>query len=354
MTDIIPIDTQLITQSRISEVDFDDLKFGKVFSDHMFVADYCDGQWQNLQIVPYAPLSFGPAMSALHYGQAIFEGMKAYRTSNDEIVVFRPDANWKRINTSADRLCMPAIPEDVFMSGLSQLLQIDSQWVPKQKESALYIRPFMFATDEFVGIRPSDTYKFIIFTCPVGAYYNEPVRVRVETKFTRAAEGGTGFSKAAGNYAGALYPTKLAQAEGYHQLLWTDGKEHKYFEESGTMNLMFVINNVLVTPAVSSSILSGITRDSVVALAKEWGIAVEERRVSVAEVLEAIDNGTLQEAFGAGTAAVIAPIILINHEGSDYHLPALETRQFSNRVRKALDDIKHCRIADTHGWIYKI
>ncbi len=354
MIDILPIDVQPIAKSRIGEVDFNDLKFGKVFADHMFVADYSDGHWHNFQIVPYGPLHFSPAMSALHYGQAIFEGMKAYRTADDSIVVFRPDANLERINRSAERLCMPTVPEEVFMSGLQQLVQLDQKWVPTQENSALYIRPFIFATDEFVGIRPSETYKFIIFTCPVGAYYSEPVKVRVESYYTRAAEGGTGFSKAAGNYAGALYPTKLAQQDGFHQLLWTDSKEHKYFEESGTMNLMFVINNTIVTPALSSSILAGVTRDSVLTLAKEWGMNVEERRVSVEEVITAIKAGTLQEAFGVGTAAVIAQIALINHEDTNYTLPAIETRQFSNKVHKVLDDIKHCRVEDKHKWIQKI
>lgn len=355
MTDILPIEITPISQSRINEVDFSDLKFGKSFSDHMFVADYSDGQWHNLQILPYQPLSFNPAMSALHYGQAIFEGMKAYRNIENEIVVFRPEANWERLNHSAERLCMPAIPKDIFMSGLQQLLQLDAKWVPNKEGSSLYIRPFMFATDEYVGIRPSDNYKFIIFTSPVDAYYSQPLRVRVETHYTRASEGGTGFAKTAGNYAVALYPSKIAQAEGYQQLLWTDAKEHKYFEESGTMNLMFVIDNKLVTPSLeTATILSGITRNSVITLAKEWGIPVEERRVSVAEVVEAAKNGTLNEAFGVGTAAVIAPIIVINHEGTDYQLPAMETRVLSKRIGKALDDIKHSRVADTHNWIYKI
>ncbi|MBC7920197.1 MAG: branched-chain amino acid aminotransferase, partial [Ferruginibacter sp.] len=299
-------------------------------------------------------LSFTPAMMALHYGQAIFEGMKAYRGASGDVLTFRPLDNWKRINTSAERLCMPTLPQEVFMGGLTELLRLDSGWVPDRPGYSLYIRPVMYATDEYIGVSPSNTYQFVIFTCPVGVYYAKPLKVWVETHYSRAAEGGVGFSKNAGNYAGSLYPTKLAHQKGYDQLIWTDAKEHQYVEEAGTMNFMFLIDNVLVTPStVDDTILKGITRDSVLQLARDWGMPTEERKVSVREVLDGIQKGTLQEAFGAGTAATIAPISLIHHAGTDYVLPNVETRAFSNRVLQALNDIKHGRSEDPHGWVYK-
>jgi branched-chain amino acid aminotransferase len=249
---------------------------------------------------------------------------------------------------------MPELPEEIFMNGLAQLLTVDRNWIPTQPGCSLYIRPVMFATDDYIGVKPSDTYSFIIFTSPVGAYYNKPVRVKVETHYTRAAPGGMGFAKAAGNYAAAMYPSQLAHQQGYDQLLWTDGREHKYFEESGTMNVIFVMNGKLITPPTTDSILKGVTRDSVLQLARDWGYAVEERPVSVEEVIAAAKNGTLQEAFGAGTAATIAPIAVISHEGTDYTLPPVETRKLSNRLHQGMDDIKTGRAADPHGWIFKI
>jgi branched-chain amino acid aminotransferase len=291
---------------------------------------------------------------SLHYGQAIFEGMKAYKNAANEVLIFRPLENWKRTNKSAERMCMPTLPEEVFVGGLTELLRHDSQWIPNKPGYSLYIRPFMFATDQYIGVTPSKTYRFIIFTCPVGAYYSKPLKVFVETHYIRSAEGGVGFSKNAGNYGGSLYPTMLANQKGFDQLIWTDAKEHKYIEEAGTMNFMFVIDGKLVTPATSDSILSGVTRDSVIQLAKDWGMAVEERKVSVQEVLDAVRQGKLQEAFGAGTAATIAHISLIHHDGVDYPLPDIETRQFSHKVLKALNDIKYGRTEDQHGWAYKV
>lgn len=354
MIDTLNIDITTVQASKISSVDFDNLKFGQVFADHMFVAEYKNGQWQDFKITPYEQLKLSPATSVLHYGQSIFEGMKAYKNAAGEVLIFRPEANHQRMNASAQRMCMPEIPEEVFLGGLNQLLSIDKDWVPSKPGCALYIRPFMFATDEYVGIRPSDTYKFIIFCCPVGAYYAEPVRVKVETQYTRSCEGGTGAAKAAGNYAAALYPAKLAQSQGYHQLVWTDAKEHKYIEESGTMNIMFVINDTLITPAATDTILKGITRDSVLTLARKWGMKVEERKVAVEEVIEALKNGTLKEAFGTGTAATIAQIALINCHGADYTLPPIETRKFSNKVLQTLDAIKTCQLEDEFGWVYKV
>lgn len=354
MVELEKIAVQKTAKSRISEVDFENIPFGKVYSDHMFLADYKNKQWGNFRVLPYGYMPISPATPAIHYGQSIFEGLKAYRNDNDEALVFRPLANWKRMNVSAERMCMPGIPEELFMEGMNVLLELDRAWIPRTSGSSLYIRPFMFAADEYIGIRPSDNFTFMIITCPVGAYYSTPVKVRIETHYTRAVEGGTGFAKAGGNYAGALYPAKLAQEEGYHQLIWTDGKEHKYVEESGTMNVMFIIDDVLVTPALGDSILRGITRDSVLRLARHWGMKVEERRVSVEELIEGLKSGRVKEAFGAGTAATIAHIELIGHEGENYYLPPVEQREFSNKVLKELETMKHGLSPDPFDWIYKI
>jgi branched-chain amino acid aminotransferase len=354
MLETSTINTTRTAQSRISELDFDNIEFGKIFADHMFMVDYVDGQWQQPQILPYGDLSLSPATSALHYGQAVFEGMKAYKNEAGEVQLFRPLDNARRLNLSADRMCMPTLPEELFMQGLTELLQLDKDWVPPTTGTALYIRPFMFGTDEFVGVRPSAKYRFIIFCCPVGAYYSNPLRVKIETDYVRSVEGGAGFAKAAGNYGASMMPSKLAQDQGYQQLIWTDGKEHKYLEESGTMNLMFVIDGKIVTPGLSTSILAGITRDSVLQLARDWGMTVEERKVSIDEILEAHAAGKLEEAFGCGTAATIAQIVTIGYEGKDYDLPAVENRKFSNKVATELDKIKNGEAADAHGWMVKI
>ncbi|MCB0488553.1 MAG: branched-chain amino acid aminotransferase [Cyclobacteriaceae bacterium] len=354
MVDLDKISIQKIAKTKISEVDFEKIPFGKVYSDHMFMADYKEGQWQNLRIVPYGYMPMSPATPALHYGQSIFEGLKAYKNESGEALVFRPLANWKRMNVSAERMCMPTVPEELFMDGMNTLIDLDRQWIPSTDGSSLYIRPFMFSADEYIGIKPSDNFTFMIITCPVGAYYSTPVKVRIEQHYTRAAEGGTGFAKAGGNYGGALYPAKLAQQDGYHQLIWTDGKEHKYVEESGTMNVMFVIDDTLVTPALGDSILRGITRDSVLSLARHWGIKVEERRISVDELVDGLKNGRVKEAFGAGTAATIAHIELIGHNGEDYYLPPIEKREFSNKVFRELDLMKRGLSPDPFDWVYKV
>jgi branched-chain amino acid aminotransferase len=342
------------TQSRLPQVDLNNPVFGRTFTDHMLSADYIDGKWTNVRIMPYQNLSLSPALSAIHYGQSIFEGLKAYKNAVGEVLCFRPDENFKRMNKSAVRMCMPQIPEEIFMGGLRELLNLDREWVPTREGCSLYIRPVLFATDAFIGLRPSETFKFLIFCSPAGVYYSAPVKVKVETHYTRAAEGGTGAAKAAGNYAAAMYPTKLAYQEGYDQVLWTDGKEHKYIEEAGSMNIMFVINGTVVTAPETDTILPGITRKTVLQLAREWGIPVEERKASVAEVIEGIKNGSVQEAFGVGTAATIAHIKTIGYEGTLYELPDVESRQFSNRVYNELEDIKRGRKADTHGWVMTV
>ena len=350
ITDSIQIEVQKTTKSNLAKVDFDNIKFGRQFSDHMFVAEYDGSAWVNAKIIPYGDLSMSPASSVIHYGQAVFEGMKAYKRDG-QVYLFRPEDNAERLNKSAERMCMPPLPTDLFLEAVNQLLTLDSGWVPTNEDSSLYIRPFMFATDDYIGVKPSDTYKFMIFTCPVNAYYGEPVNVKVEEHYTRSMDGGVGFAKAAGNYAASLYPAKQAQKEGYHQLIWTDHKEHRFIEESGTMNIIFEIDGKLITPPASETILAGITKDSVLQVARHWGLTVEERSIEVSEVLEALENGTLTDAFGAGTAATIAHIGMIGYRGKQYQLPPVESRGFSNKVFAFLNDLKRGKVEDTFGWV---
>jgi branched-chain amino acid aminotransferase len=320
----------------------------------MFVAEYADGEWKKSEILPFGDLHLSPASSMMHYGQAIFEGMKCYRADNGDVLLFRPIENQKRLNVSAQRMAMPVVPEEVFMEGLVELLRLDQNWIPTGDGRSLYIRPFLIATDDYIGVKPSDTYKFLIITTPVGAYYDHPLKVKVEKTYFRAVEGGVGFVKASGNYGRSLYPTSLAKKDGYDQLIWTDAREHKYVEESGTMNLMFVIGDTLITPKLGDTILAGITRDSVLTLARDWGMKVEERKVSIDEILDAYRSGNLREAFGTGTAATIAHISNIGFEGEDFELPQLTPECFSVRVAKAMDDVRRARIEDKHGWVYRV
>ncbi|HEX8351058.1 MAG TPA: branched-chain amino acid aminotransferase [Hymenobacter sp.] len=354
MFDTIAIPTKTTTASRLTQLDIANLEFGKHFSDHMFVVDYQNGEWQNPQILPFGDFTVSPANSALHYGQAIFEGLKAYKNEHGAVALFRPYDNLARMNASADRMCMPALPEELFMQGLKQLIRLDAGWVPDAPDTALYIRPFMFATDGMLGVRPSDGYRFAIITCPVGAFFGKALRVRFEEQYVRSAEGGAGYAKNAGNYGAALYPTKLAHEAGYHQLLWTDASEHRYIEESGTMNVAFVLGDTLVTPALSTSILDGITRRSVLQLAHDMGVPVEERKVAATEIMEALENGTLREAFGIGTAATIAPITVIGYRGQDYSLPELAPNAFARRVSQALNDIRTGAAPDSHNWMVQV
>ena len=281
--------------------------------------------------------------------------MKAYKNKEGEIFLFRPKDNAKRINVSSARMCMPEIPEELFMEALRKLVEVDADWVPTKEGCSLYIRPFMFASEELLGVRPADEYKFIIFTSPVGGYYSEEVHVKIETEYSRACEGGVGYAKAAGNYAASLYPAKLGQAEGYRQLIWTDAKTHEYIEEAGTMNIMFHIGDTLITPNLDlKTTLAGITRDSVLTIARELGVKVEERKVSVKEVVEAVKNGTLKDVFGCGTAATIAQVSSITHEDERMELPALADRMLSNEIGQVLQDLKRGQIEDKHDWIFKI
>lgn len=354
MTEAQEIEIEKTEQSKIGSIDFDNLPFGRVFTDHMLVMEYADGKWSKAKIKPFQNLDLHPAISAIHYGQSIFEGMKAYKDDNGQVLLFRPEENAKRLNASAKRMCMPEIPVDTFMNGLKTLVDIDKNWIPQNNEASLYIRPFMFATDEYIGIKPSDNYLFMIFCCPVGAYYSEPLKVKIEMNYTRAAEGGVGEAKAAGNYAASLYPAKLAKEKGYHQLIWTDAKEHKYIEEAGTMNIIFEINGKLISPSLSGAILPGITKKSVLDIARDWGIEVEERRVEVAEIRAALEDGSLTDAFGAGTAATIAQIHTIGFDDKDYVLPEIPARGFSNKVYNYINDLKRARVEDKFNWVSRV
>ena len=342
------------TRSHIKEVNFKNLEFGKNISDHMFLADYADGEWRNAQVVPYGDLSLSPAILALHYGQTVFEGMKAFTMQDGRISIFRVDRHWERMNKSLQRMCMPEIPEELFLAALHKLIETDSKWVPKEKDSALYVRPLMFATEARLGVKVSEQYKFVILTSPVGPYYPKPLRVKVETEYVRAAEGGVGFAKCGGNYGGAFYPSQLAKKQGFDQVLWTDSKEHKYFDEAGTMNLFFVFDGTVVTPPLSTAILDGVTRDSVLAIARQLNYPIEERKVSLSEVKDGLKKGILQEAFGTGTAAVIAPIKFISIQGKDYELPDFDNNSLVVRAKNQIVDIRNGSAPDLFGWNYII
>ena len=354
MTETLDIKITKTNHSRLQETDFDNLPFGKTFSDHMFMADYADGKWKNFQIVPYGEIGLSPAISSLHYGQSFFEGLKAYKHADGQVSVFRPDKNAIRFNKSAERLCMPALPEEIFIQSIAALVDIDRDWVPSKANHSMYIRPFMFATDPFLGVAPSSTYKYMVLIGPVGPYFSKTLRVKIETHYTRASEGGMGYAKSSGNYGGSMYPAKKATEEGFDQLIWTDAKNHEYVEEMGAANVMFVLDGTLLTPSTRDTILDGVTRDTVLTMAREWGMPVEERRVSVAEIIEGAKTGKLQDAFGAGTAATIAPVGSISHNGEEYFLSDPKTREFSQKVLRELDNIKYGRVTDTHGWNYTV
>ena len=348
--------------SRIDTIDFDNIPFGRVFSDHMLEANFSHGKWTDVKIHPYQRLSLAPSVSALHYGQSIFEGMKAYKSPEGDPLLFRPERNYKRLNFSADRLCMPDIPREIFMDGLYKLIKMDQQWIPTNAGSSLYIRPFYFATDEYVGIKPSDNYKFVIFSCPVGAYYPKPVGLMVTSKYVRAFPGGTGEAKAAGNYAASLLGGKQAKKNGYDNVLWLDGMEKKYIEECGTMNVFFIIDGVAVTPALDGSVLHGTTREAVMVLLEEMGVPVEQRKIDIREIWDAHERGKLQEIFGTGTAATIAHVDRLGHDGSVAGLenapeivpPAVEKREIGPKVLETLNAIRTGKIEDKHGWVVRL
>jgi branched-chain amino acid aminotransferase len=354
MTETLDLKITKTNNSRLATTDFSNLVFGRTFSDHMFVADYADGEWKNFEIVPYGDILVSPSISSLHYGQSFFEGIKAYKHADGKVSIFRPDKNAVRFNRSAERLCMPTLPEDVFLQSLATLVDIDRDWIPAEPGHSLYIRPFMFATDQYLGVQPSQTYKYIVLTCPVGPYFSKTLRTKIETYYTRSAEGGMGYAKSSGNYGGSMLPARKATEEGFDQLIWTDAKEHKYIEEMGAANAMFVLDGKLITPLTQDTILDGVTRDTVITLAHEMGYPVEERRVSVAEIIEGAKTGKLTDAFGAGTAATIAPVGSISHDGNEYFLIDPKEREFSQKALKALDAIRYGNVPDTHGWNYMV
>ncbi len=343
------------SQSRINSCDFNNIEFGKIFSDHMFRVDYENGEWQTGEILPYGNISFSPALSSLHYGQSIFEGMKAFKDEQGNPQLFRPLANFERFNISAQRMGMPTIPEELFMGGLSELVKLDQNWIPTKEGSSLYLRPFMFATDDFIGVRTSMNYSFIIFCCPVNSYYPKPIKVKVEEKYTRAFDGMAGSAKAAGNYGISMLPTMEAKKEGFDQIIWTDGREHKYVEESGTTNLFFVLNEeTVITPALDGNILKGVTRDSCIKMLRDANYNVEERHISIEEIAQAARDGKLTDAFGTGTAALIAKIETIAYKNERFELPPAENRKVSNWLYKTLSDIQTSKIEDKFGWVVKL
>lgn len=338
--------------------DPNNLVFGKYYTDHMFVMDYTEGQgWHDARIVPYAPLSIDPACMMLHYGQGIFEGLKAYKTSDGHTLLFRPRKNMERVNISNDRLCIPPIDPDFAVEAIKTLVRVDEDWIPTAPGTSLYIRPFIFATDVQLGVHPSKTYKFMIILSPVGAYYKEglnPVRIYVEPNYVRAVRGGVGFAKTPANYAASLKAQMEAEKKGYTQVLWLDGVEKKYVEEVGTMNVFFVIGDTIVTPELNGSILAGITRDSSIDILKHWGYKVEERRISIAEVYEAYRNGQLKEVFGTGTAAVISPVGELNYDGDIITINNGEIGEISQKLYDAITSIQSGKSEDVLGWTVKV
>jgi len=352
LTTSIPV--QRTTKSRIEETDFNNLEFGKYIADHMVIADFKDGKWQEPAIVPFADIPVSPAMLSLHYGQSVFEGMKAFWMHDGNINIFRPHKHHARLNRSMDRMCMPLIPEDMFLQSLHTLVDLDQNWIPKDEGSSLYIRPLVFAYEPRLGVKVADHFKFIVMNSPVAAYQAKPYRLKVEDTYVRTAEGGTGFAKCAGNYGGAFYPTQVAREQGFDQILWTDHKEHKYIDEVGMMNVFFVINGKLVTPRLTTAILEGVTRDTILTLAADMGMPVEERRISVDEIAKGFASGEVTEAFGSGTAAVVAPIAVIHVNGQDVTIPEPDSNSFQLRVKKKLNDIRMGLEPDVHNWNYII
>lgn len=343
-----------VTSSKLSDVQLENIPFGKVFTDHMLVAEYENGQWQQPVIRPYQPLMVDPSNAAWHYGQSIFEGIKAYPLPGQDVGIFRPIDNFKRFNISARRMQMPEVPEEIFIEGMRQLIALEKAWVPHFDNHALYIRPFMIASENAIGVRPSARYSFMIILSPTGPYYTAPMRLYVEETYVRAVEGGVGYAKTAGNYAAAMYPTELAKSKGYDQVLWTDAKEHRYVQEAGVMNVFFVAGNTLLTPGLEQgTILAGITRQSVMELAREMGLEVVERSISIDELIAFYKQGELKEVFGAGTAATISLVKELRFKEEEM---LFDTAQFkvAPAILNKLNAIRYGREADTHSWMMPV
>lgn len=334
--------------------DANNLGFGKYFTDHMFVMDWDKGKgWHDARIVPYAPVPMDPATMVLHYAQETFEGLKAYRNPQGEILLFRPEMNARRMINSNKRLCMAEIPEEDFVQAVETLVKYEQDWIPTAPETSLYIRPFVFATEPGVGVHPANSYKFMIILSPVGSYYPEgvnPVKIWVEDEYVRAVRGGTGFTKCGGNYAGSIAAQVKAEAKGYTQVLWLDGVEKKYVEEVGSMNIMFKINDTIVTAPLEGSVLPGVTRDSIIHILKDWGYKVEERHLSVDELMEAGRTGALKEAFGTGTAAVISPVGQLYYKGDEVVINNFKTGELTQKLYDTLTSIQWGKLPDKFGW----
>ncbi|MET0637817.1 MAG: branched-chain amino acid aminotransferase [Chitinophagaceae bacterium] len=354
MTEAMDISVERAGRTKLQDLNLQNIPFGQYFTDHMLEADFEGGEWKNVVIRPYQALQLEPSLAALHYGQAIFEGIKAYRTNDGETMIFRPFDNFKRFNQSAARMNMPEVPQEIFIDGMRQLIALDKEWIPKGADHSLYIRPVMFATDEVLGVRPSNKYKFLIILSPTGPYYMNPMKIAVEEKYTRAAPGGVGFAKNAGNYGGSMLASTIARQEGFDQVLWTDAFEHRWLQEVGMMNVFFIIDGVAITPSLEEgTILEGVTRDSVITGLQEMGIRTEERKISIDEVVDAYDAGKITEVFGTGTAAVIAPIRELYYKGASMHF---DTSKYpvSSGVKQWLHEIRTGERKDRFNWMVKV
>ena len=354
MTAAMDISITKAEGSKLQDLNLENLPFGKYFTDHMLEADYENGEWKNVEIKPYQPLLLSPSLAALHYGQSIFEGIKAYKNAEGEAFIFRPYDNFQRFNVSAHRMQMPSVPEELFMEGMKQLVALDSSWIPQREDHSLYIRPFMFSTDERIGVHPSDSYKFMIILSPTGPYYSAPMRIYVEEQYVRAVPGGVGYAKAAGNYGAAMFATAEAKKKGYDQVLWTDAFEHKYVQEIGTMNVFFIIGNKAITPDLGQgTILAGVTRQSTITILQEMGLTVDESPLSMDEVIEAYKAGTLSEVFGTGTAATISMIKELKYKDFEMKFD-VDRWKTAPTIKKWLIDIREGRREDKYNWMWKI
>lgn len=348
------ISVEQVDKSRLDQVDLENPGFGKIFSDHMLEMKYQDDEWQAPSIKPYGPVEITPSLNTLHYAQSVFEGTKAYYVDGETVNLFRPEKNYERMVQSCERMCIPPVGRETFLHGIEQLIKLDHKWVPKNEENTLYIRPFACAWDDLIAAKVSQKYRFYIITSPVGSYYQRPVKLVTSENYVRAVKGGVGNAKTAGNYAASLYPARKAQNLGFDQILWLDAMEHKYIEEVGTMNIFFVIDDVLITAPLSGTILPGVTRDSVIQLARSWDMPVEERRLSIDEVLKAAEKGTLQEVFGAGTAAVISPVEMISHQDEVITIHEEKRGPIGQKLYDTITGIQRGKREDPFGWVRSI
>ena len=343
-----------VERSKLMDINLENLAFGKYFTDHMLEVDYENGKWGIPEIKPYQPMLMEPYMAALHYGQAIFEGIKAYKNAEGEAFIFRPQDNFRRFNISAERMQMPEVPEEIFIEGMRELVNLDRNWIPAKEDHSLYIRPFMFSTDEVIGVKPSERYKFMIILSPTGPYYVAPMRIYVEENYVRACPGGVGYAKTAGNYAAAMYATAEARKKGYDQVLWTDAVEHKYVQEIGTMNVFFIIGNKAITPDLEQgTILDGVTRQSAITILQEMGLSVEERMISIDEIMAAYNDGELREVFGTGTAATISLIKELKYK-DDVMEFQVESWKTAPELKKRLNGIREGKLPDTYNWMSRV